>query len=96
MLFYWPKLLYPYYSLLLFFPSLLSVYRLKLWGVYHSLSALHCRHFLIIIIILQLSFSIFDDHFTEKINVFCGQELPSRESTTTECGVNYQRLAVIY
>ena len=33
MLLYWPKLLYPYYSLLLFFPfSLLSVCRLALWG----------------------------------------------------------------
>ena len=32
MLFYWPKLLYPYYSLLLFFISLLSVNRLVLWG----------------------------------------------------------------
>ena len=32
MLLYWPKLLYPYYSLLLFFPSLLSVFRLVLWG----------------------------------------------------------------
>ena len=32
MLLYWPKLLYPCYSLLLFFPSLLSVYRLVLWG----------------------------------------------------------------
>ena len=32
MLLYWPKLLYPYYSLLHFFPSLLSVYRLVLWG----------------------------------------------------------------
>ena len=27
--------------------------------------------------------------------VFCGQEHPSGESTTTECGVNYQLLAVI-
>ena len=32
MLLYWPKLLYPYYNLLLFFPSLLSVYRLVLCG----------------------------------------------------------------
>ena len=32
MIFYWPKLLYPYYSLLLFSHSLLSVYRLVLWG----------------------------------------------------------------
>ena len=32
MLFYWPKLLYPYYSLLLFSLSLLSVYRMVLWG----------------------------------------------------------------
>ena len=32
MLFIWPKLLYPYYSLLFFFLSLLSVYRLVLWG----------------------------------------------------------------
>ena len=32
MLFYWPKLLYPYYSLILFSISLLSVYRVVLWG----------------------------------------------------------------
>ena len=30
-----------------------------------------------------------------KGKVFYGQEPPSRESTTTECGVNYQLLAVI-
>ena len=32
MLFYWPKLLYPYYCLLLFFPFSFAVYRLVLWG----------------------------------------------------------------
>ena len=32
MLLYWPKLLYPYYSLLLFSLSLISVYRLVLWS----------------------------------------------------------------
>ena len=31
-----------------------------------------------------------------KRKVFYGQEPPSGESTTTECGVNYQLLAVIY
>ena len=31
-----------------------------------------------------------------KAIVFYGQEPPSGESTTTECGVNYQLLAVIY
>ena len=31
-----------------------------------------------------------------KGNVFYGQEPPSGESTTTECGFNYQLLAVIY
>ena len=31
MLFYRPKMLYPFYNLLLLFPSLLSVYRLVLW-----------------------------------------------------------------
>ena len=60
-LFYWPKRLYPYYSLLLFSLSLLSVYRLigivwlgssDWYGVCHSLSTLHCRPFLIIIIII--------------------------------------------
>ena len=30
-----------------------------------------------------------------KSKVFYGQEPPSGESTTTECGVNYQQLAVI-
>ena len=28
--------------------------------------------------------------------VYYGQEPPSRESTTTECGFDYQLLAVIY
>ena len=32
MLFYWPKMLHPFYNLLLFFLYLLSVYRLVLWG----------------------------------------------------------------
>ena len=32
----------------------------------------------------------------EKRKVFYGQEPPSGESTTTECGVNYQLLAVMY
>ena len=32
MLFYWPKMLCPFYNLLLIFPSFLSVYRLVLWG----------------------------------------------------------------
>ena len=32
MLFYWPKMLYPFYNLLLFFPSLHFVYRLLVWG----------------------------------------------------------------
>ena len=31
----------------------------------------------------------------KKDKVFYGQEPPSGESTTTECGVNYQLLAVI-
>ena len=32
----------------------------------------------------------------DKGRVFYGQEPPSEESTTTECGVNYQLLVVIY
>ena len=32
MFFNWPNMLYPFYNLLLFFPSLLSAYRLVLWG----------------------------------------------------------------
>ena len=31
-----------------------------------------------------------------KCKVFYGQEPPSGESTTTECGFNYQLLVVIY
>ena len=34
-------------------------------------------------------------YFKGKNVVFYGQEPPSGESTTTECGVNYQLLAVI-
>ena len=33
---------------------------------------------------------------TCKGKVFYGQEPPSGESTTTECGFNYQLLPVIY
>ena len=33
---------------------------------------------------------------THTHEVFYGQEPPSGESTTTECGVNYQLLAVVY
>ena len=58
LIFYWPKLLYTHYSLLLFFPFssfCLSVGILGLWssdwyGVYHSLSALHFRLSIIIIL----------------------------------------------
>ena len=61
MLLYWPKLLYPYNIIIVFycFPlSLLSVYRLVLWCqslrtdrcTSLSLSALHCRPLLIIVI----------------------------------------------
>ena len=54
MLFYCPKLLYPYYNLLLFFPfssfclyvGIVGLGSLNWWGVYHSLSALHCQPFL--------------------------------------------------
>ena len=34
--------------------------------------------------------------FVNKGKVFYGQEPPSGESTTTECGVNYQLIALIY
>ena len=39
---------------------------------------------------------IFNVRLIKKWKVFYGQEPPSGESTTTECGVNYQLLAVIY
>ena len=51
---YWPKLLYPYYSLLLFFPFSSFCHRLVLWGwglrtdrvnITLSSSALHYRTF---------------------------------------------------
>ena len=32
----------------------------------------------------------------KKVKVFYGQEPPNGESTTTECGVNYPLLAVLY
>ena len=35
-------------------------------------------------------------HTDDLGKVFYGQEPPSGESTTTECGFNYQLLAVIY
>ena len=35
------------------------------------------------------------DNVSKKGKVFSGQEPPSGESTTTECGVNYQQLAVM-
>ena len=39
---------------------------------------------------------IINDSLSIKVKVFYGQEPPSGESTTTECGFNYQPLAVIY
>ena len=51
-LFYWPKLLNPYYSLLLFFPFLFFLS--TVWYCLDSRSALHCRPFLIIIIIKEI------------------------------------------
>ena len=60
-LFYWPKMLYPFCNLLLFFPSLLSVYRLVLWDwglrtdrVYITLSQ-PCTADLFLIIIITIS-----------------------------------------
>ena len=59
MLFYWPLLLYPYYSLLLFYFFFLStgwycgagVFRTdRVYNLCITLSALHCRPLLIIII----------------------------------------------
>ena len=61
MLSYWSKLLYPVPTIVFYyFPfTLLSVYRSVFWGwglrtdgVYVTLSALHCRHFLILLIII--------------------------------------------
>ena len=46
-------------------------------------------------------FNVYMDGVVREVNVrvkgkvFYGQEPPSGESTTTECGVNYQQLAVI-
>ena len=58
--FYRPKLLYPYYRLLLFFHfssfcllvGIVGLRTSEWYGVYHSLSAFACRHLLIIIIII--------------------------------------------
>ena len=36
------------------------------------------------------------DNKGKKGKVFYGQEPPIGESTTTECGINYQLLAVMY
>ena len=57
-LFYWPKLLYPYYSLLLFFTfssfcllvGIVGLGSSDWYGLYHSLSALQCQPVLIMII----------------------------------------------
>ena len=65
--FYWSKMFCPFYNLLLFFPSLLSVYRLVLWGwglrtdrVYITLSQ-PCTAdlFLLIIIIYQFTLILY-------------------------------------
>ena len=61
MLLYWPNCSIPTIVFYSFSLSLLSVYRLVLWGwglrtdrVYITLSAYHCRPFLIIIIIINV------------------------------------------
>ena len=46
--------------------------------------------------ILRTFATIFQYHIIFKGKVFYDQEPPSGESTTTECGFNYQLLAVIY
>ena len=73
MLFYWPKMLYPFYNLLLFFPSRLSVYRLVLsgWGlrtdwVYITLSqpctadlSRQCKLMLLLLLLIIIITSIY-------------------------------------
>ena len=51
-----------------------------------------------VLFIIGLQISSFQQPVTvkKKGKVFYGQEPPSGESTTTECGFNYQLLAVIY
>ena len=44
--------------------------------------------------VIPCATNFFLEHIKGK--VFYGQEPPTGESTTTECGVNYQLLAVIY
>ena len=60
MLFYWPELLYPHYSLLLFFPFSASCLKVALWGwglrtdrVYITLSQ-PCTADLFLIIIIKI------------------------------------------
>ena len=64
-LFYWAKLLYPYYNLLLLFPFSYFCLYVGIVGlgsrtdrVYITLSDLHCRPFLIIIIIMTKCWNI--------------------------------------
>ena len=44
----------------------------------------------------MLGFFLYFKLYKGKGKIFYGQEPPSGESTTTECGFNYQLLAVIY
>ena len=46
--------------------------------------------------LLDRSQHVMVDGCRSKGKVFYDQEPPSRESTTTECGFNYQLLEVIY
>ena len=49
-----------------------------------------------LLIVMRLHQRFLIDIVKGKGKVFYCQELPSGESTTTECGVNDQQLAVIY
>ena len=46
--------------------------------------------------IIGIVISAYGVLLVKKCKVFYGQDPPSGESTSTECGVNYQLLAVMY
>ena len=76
-LFYWPKLIYPYYSLYYFSRSLLPVYTVLLWGwglrtdtLYSPTLSLALPTFLLMIIIIIMMLSFGNEPRNQCISVY--------------------------
>ena len=79
-----------------YWSSVLQVLVIKLTGAGHQAYRYWSSGLQVLVIKLTGNGPLAYRYCTGKGKVFYGQEPPSGESTTTECGFNYQLLAVIY